>query len=80
MAYQPSWSQKVAASIHDKIDASPLSLNMIAKITGIPLTTLFRRYQGVNAWDTQQIEAVAEALGTDPYALMPPQRGRKKAS
>lgn len=80
MAYQPSWSQRVTASIHDAIDASPLSLNMIAKITQIPLTTLFRRYQGVNPWDSQQIEAVAEALGTDPDALMPRRRGRKKAS
>ncbi|WP_305781250.1 helix-turn-helix domain-containing protein [Nocardia nova] len=74
MAYEPAWSQRVAAKLTAAIDASPKTLQQLADETGIPLSTFFRRYKHgykrKNAWDIEQIEALAEALDTDPDALM----------
>lgn len=71
MAYRPSWSQRTAISIKKAIDRSDKSLNKLADETAIPLSTLFRRYRGANAWDTEQIEKVARALGLEPDDILP---------
>lgn len=74
MAYEPPWSQRVAAKLTAAIDASPKTLDQLATETGIPLTTFHRRYKHgykrKNAWDIEEIEALAEALEIDPDALM----------
>lgn len=74
MAYEPPWSQRVAANITAAIDASPKTLETLAAETGIPLSTFWRRYKHgykrKNAWDIEEIDSLAEALETDPGTLM----------
>ncbi|WP_280454874.1 helix-turn-helix domain-containing protein [Nocardia brasiliensis] len=69
MAYNTRWSHRVAARVRSAIEAaidrSELSVTQLADRTGIPLSTLRRRIQGINPWDIDQLEYVAEALGVD---------------
>lgn len=57
--------QRVAARVNAAIERSDLSKSDVSDITGIPRETLRRRLAGINAFDVDELERIAQALGMD---------------
>lgn len=75
MGISARWSQRVAARVREAVEAaiddSDLTKHRIAILSGIPKTTFNRRIDGVDPWNVQEIEAVAQVIGVDPDDLIP---------
>lgn len=77
MGNQSRWSQRVATRVRRAVLKSGFTPNRFADLAGIPKTTFNRRLDGVNPWDTEQLEAVAKVLGVEPNELIPAPRTPK---
>ncbi|MFI7191409.1 helix-turn-helix domain-containing protein [Nocardia nova] len=78
MGNQSRWSQRVATRVRRAVKDSGIAPYRFARLTGIPKTTFDRRLDGVNPWDTEELEAIAKVLGIEPNDLIPPPRAQKK--
>lgn len=72
MGNRARWSTRVAARVKEAVEASPLTVSKVVRLTGIPRTTFDRRLEGINPWDLEQLEAVAEAIDVDLDEFFPP--------
>lgn len=63
-------TQRRAASIREAIDLAGHTPFSIAEATGIPRTTLNRRLLGASPFNTEELDAIALALGTNVTDLL----------
>jgi len=62
----------VAAEVRAEMARQRISARRLAEMSGIPHTTLARKMRGAARLDLDDLQDVADALGVDVYALIPP--------
>ncbi|NII42261.1 transcriptional regulator with XRE-family HTH domain [Curtobacterium flaccumfaciens] len=66
-----SYSEQVAGEVRAAIGRAGLTQSAVSTKTGISGATLSRKLSGKVAFDVEELNAIAEALGLVTYELMP---------
>lgn len=68
--YESDFTQRVIEAIeHARLDAG-MSVQELIDRSGIRRSTYFRKMRGENTFDTEDVDAIARALGLDPFLLL----------
>lgn len=60
----------IAQVVHGSLRSAGLSVQAIADTSGIPLTTLKRRFAGATPFTLTELGSLADLAGTTPSALL----------